>query len=404
MATNLERLRSFTFEPIETQEKRTNIFEIAGFPRRETVSSNIFAFFFDPEGSHGLGNLFFSSLIDLLRSKIDSPELLDSVPKDENEVLVQTEVSDGSDTQNRIDLLLQTPNLVIGIENKVDATLYNDLDDYLKKVGTVALENKIYATCIVVLHAGAHIEYKEYRNLSFGTNLFDITYDELFDEILRQLGTKIFDIEKRSLDLLEQFIDNYSEKRKNMKDDRANELISQFTEQAGSLVKEITAIEQSKALYIKGCIEKITSLQEAFLMRTEGDEELGAKIISSGIWDAGHYISAKNYETHINEESIYAVQNFDIFKEGNSKYPLVIEFFTPIDRILSAKEISENAFSAIYIKAHWGEGNAQWKAGNKIPGYFEIPLKGALLTDDNDKIIDALIAMYKEIIDHVTAL
>lgn len=40
-----------------TEATRPNIFRIAGFPRRETVSSNVLAYFFDPAEGHGLKDL-----------------------------------------------------------------------------------------------------------------------------------------------------------------------------------------------------------------------------------------------------------------------------------------------------------------------------------------------------------
>ena len=47
---------------------------------------------------------------------------------DVSDVSVSTEVSTGKN--NRIDILLDLPELSIAIENKVDAGLYNDLADY----------------------------------------------------------------------------------------------------------------------------------------------------------------------------------------------------------------------------------------------------------------------------------
>lgn len=395
MAANLERLRSFTFEPIETQEKRTNIFEIAGFPRRETVSSNIFAFFFDPEGSHGLGNLFFTSLINLLRSKTDSPELLGSVPEDENEVLVQTEVSDGSDTQNRIDLLLQTPNLVVGIENKVDATLYNDLDDYLSK--TEVLADKTPA-CLVVLHASSHLDFGDYKELSLNKNLYDVTYDQLFENVLARIGERLFDIEKRSLDLLEQFIDNYSQSRKTMKNENATSLISQFTSQAETLQSEIIAVEKSKALYLKGCLEKMELLQESLLAELESADIAGVRSINHWNWDAGHHV-ARPQDTHIKQEAVYEAQEFELENPRKNGETLRIEFFTPTDFATSREELPANVFNKLYIKAYWGE--KQWKPENQIQGYYEIPVEGVLLTDDDDEIVKALLNIHLEIIKKV---
>ncbi|MCI1983207.1 MAG: PD-(D/E)XK nuclease family protein [Bifidobacteriaceae bacterium] len=399
---DITELKSFTFEPIPTNPPKTNIFEIAGFPRRETVSSNVFAFFFDPEATHGLDDLFFQSLIKVLRKKSAGTALFERAAPENEEVTVQTEVSDGSDTQNRIDILLQTPSLVIGIENKVDATLYNDLDDYLRKAKSASFENGECETCIVVLHASDTIDVGSYKTLTLRKNFFCVTYDEFFNEVLKQIGKKLFDIEKRSLDLLEQFIDNYSQRRNNMKNNSANELISQFTNQANSLQDAIVAVEKSKALYVQGCLKKIISLQTSFIEKIKDENILGIKVTADGIWDAGHHIASKNNETHINEESVYAVQTFDLTRPSDSKNPLIIEFFSPIDHVFSTKSIPLDSFSKIYIKAHWG--GKQWKPENQIRDYWEVPLKNASLTDDNDKIISALIEEYSEIIQSVSTI
>lgn len=46
-----------------TEATRPNIFRIAGFPRRETVSSNVLAYFFDPAEGHGLKDLMLKALL-----------------------------------------------------------------------------------------------------------------------------------------------------------------------------------------------------------------------------------------------------------------------------------------------------------------------------------------------------
>ena len=138
----------FTEEPASSTEMaRPNIFRIAGFPRRETVSSNVLAYFFDPAEGHGLKDMMLKALLRTIHKE----------DMDVSDVSVATEAS--TDKNNRIDILLDLPELSIAIENKVDAGLYNDLADY----HCWARENSVNDKAIVVvLHPfsaarGAHV-------------------------------------------------------------------------------------------------------------------------------------------------------------------------------------------------------------------------------------------------------
>ena len=55
------------FKKLPGRIRRPETFmEIAGYPHYENVCSNFLAFFFDPEGPHGLGSLFLDALFDSL--------------------------------------------------------------------------------------------------------------------------------------------------------------------------------------------------------------------------------------------------------------------------------------------------------------------------------------------------
>ncbi len=94
------------------------IFEIAGYPHLENVSSNILSFYFASSQVHNFGSTLFKSLIFLLG---------ESTEQDVDVLTRREEVTLGS---KRIDLILETDALVIGIENKIYHELLNDLDIY----------------------------------------------------------------------------------------------------------------------------------------------------------------------------------------------------------------------------------------------------------------------------------
>ncbi|WP_165903926.1 PD-(D/E)XK nuclease family protein [Hymenobacter gummosus] len=102
------------------ERKGPTLLEIARCPGRETVWSNILAFYLNPNLEHGLYDLLLKSLFEALGKEVPSPNL--------RSVSVETEYLTA--VGNRIDLVITADTFVLGIENKVDAGLYNDLADY----------------------------------------------------------------------------------------------------------------------------------------------------------------------------------------------------------------------------------------------------------------------------------
>jgi len=102
---------SIFHSPAPGHARPVNIFQIAGFPRRETVASNVLAYFLTADERHGLENLFVDSLLGLLdgcallgRYGATGGVLVAESPLGSGNWTVGTEV--GTDERNRIDILL----------------------------------------------------------------------------------------------------------------------------------------------------------------------------------------------------------------------------------------------------------------------------------------------------------
>jgi hypothetical protein len=95
--------------------------EIGGYPHYENVCSNFLAFFFDPEGPHGLGNLFLEALAGSVGIEGGERGL-------EGNVSVEREVF--TEAGNRIDLLIKSDSHAVLIENKIFAAVANPFEDY----------------------------------------------------------------------------------------------------------------------------------------------------------------------------------------------------------------------------------------------------------------------------------
>lgn len=251
-----------------TEATRPNIFRIAGFPRRETVSSNVLAYFFDPAEGHGLKDLMLKALLRTIHKE----------DMDVSDVSVSTEASTGKN--NRIDILLDLPDISIAIENKVDAGLYNDLADYRS---WAAKQSNNDSAIVIVLHPFNNFVLKDHpsaQGLVVEQDLFDVHYDELFSNALGMLGEYSLDADPRAVDLLQQFIDNYSPERKQKKMDNTSTDITQFVSQANGIEQQLVNVRQSFEKYTEAVRSKLQTVHADLISRWAEESPVNGKSVT----------------------------------------------------------------------------------------------------------------------------
>ncbi|WP_297575014.1 PD-(D/E)XK nuclease family protein [uncultured Deefgea sp.] len=146
-----------------------SIFDIAGYPHYENISSNILAFYLNPNNEHGLGNLFLSSLM----------SLADGNEHPQDNIQVSREVS--TNKGGRLDIVIETDNVVIGIENKIFHHLNNDLADYSATINKWAEQKKLYSVKIIL----------SIRKEQGSSGFICVTYDEFWSKIRERLGSYV---------------------------------------------------------------------------------------------------------------------------------------------------------------------------------------------------------------------
>ena len=107
----------------EGKSRERSIFSVGAKSYFENPTSDLLAFFMDPNEIHGFGTAVLQRIAGLLGVR---DNLLDWIPA--KEVSVEREVT--TDQYNRIDILATTPKFALVIEAKVNAPLTNDLQDY----------------------------------------------------------------------------------------------------------------------------------------------------------------------------------------------------------------------------------------------------------------------------------
>lgn len=372
-----DAIAGFTEEPASYAEvTRPNIFRISGFPRRETVSSNVLAYFFDPAEGHGLKDMMLKALLRVIhREDIDV-----------SDVNVSTEES--TKKNNRIDILLDLSEISIAIENKVDAGLYNDLADYHKW----AAEKSGNPAIVVVLHPFDNLTLKNHpsaRNLVIGQNLFDVHYDDLFRNALGMLGEYSLDADPRAVDLLQQFIDNYSPERKRKKMDNASTDIMQFISQAKGIEQQLFNTFQSFEKYAEAVRSKLQTVHADLISRwTEESPVTGKNVTLTDNWE---YPKQRVKNKPFGNQ--YYAQSFKLEKPGNDDTDRVItcEFFFNVkfDDGYVVSDPEYGSFNTIWYKAYWGGRGTDQKPAVRITDPYN-QILDAKLTDSNEIIKDAV--------------
>jgi hypothetical protein len=203
-----------------------NVFELSGFPRWETVASRVLAYFLDPrDRRHRLGPVGADVLLTLLDGSTTiaargrTAAVLDTSPMlGSTAWVVETEAA--TDDGNRIDILMTNDelDLAIAIENKLDAAIANPFESYA--VRAAAAHSRVLS--VVLAPTRRSLPHTDSPWVSVA-----ITYDDLFDGLTARLE-RTADPDERSLQLLEQFIENTSEKEQRMSASAEADMLESF--------------------------------------------------------------------------------------------------------------------------------------------------------------------------------
>lgn len=193
----LEILLEYT--PTEVEEEYPTLFDISSYPHYENVISSWYKFFLVEENPHGLGKLFYSSLLELVGLEYS----------DSGATPCKVEREYPTKGGGRIDLLVYEEkegklfrNPII-IENKIYADLPNDLDDYYD---SVEAENKI--VLVLSLHGHEKIQLKKERSGEEKKKFKVRTHNQYMDKIKKNIPDYIGSVDPKYFIYLQDFINN----------------------------------------------------------------------------------------------------------------------------------------------------------------------------------------------------
>ena len=195
--------------------------EFSGCKRKEEVYSEILAFYLDPGKPHGLGTLF-----------LDALAQVGGIPDHGAWTDVSVEREKRTHNGNRIDILIESDNHVIVIENKIFARVDNPFRDYKSFAKTLEPTSRRIDVFLLTLvpsnDAGAEFEF-----------LLPITYQKFLDQIRVLLGKYVAGADARYLTFMLDFLNTLDHLQEGVTmDPRFREFLEQNLDAVEALLKE----------------------------------------------------------------------------------------------------------------------------------------------------------------------
>lgn len=202
------------FNELPGHHLETNYFEVTGYSHYENIASNVLQFFLLPTNNHGLEDLMLRSLLEIA----DQEFLIGGF----NNVTVDREVT--TSEYNRIDLVIETDEYIIAIENKIRHSLNNDLSDYEKHIENINEKNENSKKLLFLVLTPKEIKSKNEKESIQNSKFVNITYENLIAKIKLNYTKYLFSANTKFLIFFNEFLTSLEKQMgTNMKDKQLSE-------------------------------------------------------------------------------------------------------------------------------------------------------------------------------------
>jgi len=247
------------FLRLPTVKRQPPFLAIAGFPDRELVWENILAFFLDPKACHGFNELVLQSLFDAIAFKNKDQHPIQSIGDIQNvEIYKECQTEKG-----RLDLLIQGDDYVVGVEIKVNADLYNNLEDYAKYIN-----ERLGKTKIKVVLSLRECDVKIIKDNEF----INLLWSDLAFSIKSRMGDFLQTANPKYTTFLNDFLEHV------LQSQGAHPMSDDETKQLDFMQKNYKAIQEIVSKHEEYCVLTENKISLLFKSLTE---RFGGKIIDS---------------------------------------------------------------------------------------------------------------------------
>lgn len=193
--------------------------------RFEEICSRVLAYFFNPKEEHGLRDLWFRALNLCIKQEGEC-----CPPR--NILLEERTYNVEGNENKRIDIIIETYSTVYVIENKIGASLYNNLDVYSKHVKK-KYPNYEYRNLVLTAHSLNPSEKKIVEDHNFR----ELSYKNLFEQVNSIIGEYINDADVKQLTFMMDFMKTLNNKMNFMENKKRAEFFSENKENVENLIR-----------------------------------------------------------------------------------------------------------------------------------------------------------------------
>lgn len=230
------------FKKLEKPPERKKAFlEIIGLSHLEAVSSKALAFFFDSDGVHQLKDLCVQALYDYILDRA----------KSENELAISTQSVErevSTDDGSRIDIVIDTYDDLIIIENKLFHTVNNPFESYVN-YGKLRRGERNGHYIILGIHKPETLP----EHFKF------ISHFDLADAIRNRLGDYLMDADQHYVTLLVDYLHALDDFNPNSRIGKMEQAIVNFFGENHSLLTDVYYAKQHFINYAEQQIQKMKS-------------------------------------------------------------------------------------------------------------------------------------------------
>jgi hypothetical protein len=227
--------------------------EIAGYPHFENVCSNILAFYLQPSNNHGFGSLF----LDVFATLID-----EEIEIDGQSVDVRREEITG--IGNRIDLIVESDNYIIGIENKIYADTNNPFWDYSEYLDSLSGGRRVSKILLSL---------RSIQPFPQLCGFYPISYEIFFQKVLEKIGSCFLTAHEPHTTFLRDFVQTMQNREEVITMDRQR--LDYFRDNHQNITILLNEVEGLK----KDMRTKTQQLKELVAVR-----DISTYDIVSGLW------------------------------------------------------------------------------------------------------------------------
>lgn len=181
-----EMLKTFP-RPGTDADTPPTFLEISGYPQLENVASNILEFFFDTQAEHGFKTLFLEAVLTEAGVEINPAEL--EVESTHREAFTEA--------NTRLDLVIGTNTLLVGIENKLFHGLENDFSLYEKHLQNQARGRKVVCVLLTLYPVALSPRLGKF---------IPVTYGSFFEQVRKLMGRFVVEANQRYVPFLFDFM------------------------------------------------------------------------------------------------------------------------------------------------------------------------------------------------------